>query len=364
MEVRFLNLSVENRQERNNLLNAIKRVFIHGRIVLGPEVEELEKKIAEFSGTEYAVGVNSGTDALYLAFRSLNIGPGDEVITTCLSWIATANAIKLTGAEPVFVDIRKDFNINPDKIEESITPHTKAIVPVHFTGKVCDMTRIMEIAEKYNLWVVEDAAQAIGATYKGKKAGSFGRVSALSLNPMKVLAACGEAGMVLTNDETIYEKTNALRYNGTTDRTEAHYISLNGRIDTIQAAIILERFKYIDDYIQKRREAAAYYSRFLAGTVSVPEEDNNCRNVFYTYNILCENRDELQKYLTEKGIETKIHHPLLMPMHNVYRKYAGDSSKWPVGVKITKKSLCLPIHEKITREEQDYVIESVRTFYS
>lgn len=360
MRVRFLNLSIEDEHERKNLLAVINKVFQHGQIVLGPEVKEFEEKAAAYCGVKYAAAVNSGTDALYLALRSLDVGAGDEVITTCLSWIATANAIALTGAKPVFADIKENFNIDPEKIEPLITSQTKALVPVHFTGKICDMNAIMEIARQNNIAVVEDAAQAFGASYRGQKAGSFGKVSAFSLNPMKVLAACGEAGLIVTNDKDIYKKANALRYNGTPDKTEAHYISLNARIDTLQAAILLHRFQSLDEFIEKRRRAAQYYSRHLYNLVQIPQENENCRDVFYTYNILCENRDELQEYLFNHGIETKIHHPLLMPMHLAYKK---QNPSWPIGLKVIAASLCLPIHEKISLAEQDYVIEAIQCFY-
>lgn len=361
MKVRFLNLAIENENERNMLLDAIDRVFQHGQIILGPEVEEFEEKAANYCGVKYAVGVNSGTDALYLALRSLDIGPDDEVITSCLSWIATANAIALTGAKPVFADIKDNFNIDPQKVEELITPKTKAIVPVHFTGKICDMFATMEIAHNNNLSLVEDAAQAFGAAYRGRRAGSFGQAAAFSLNPMKVFAACGEAGVIVTNDRELYAKLKALRYNGTPDKSEARYISLNARIDTLQAAILLHRFKSLDESIEKRRKAAQYYSLHLHDLVKTPGEDENCRDVFYTYNILCEKRDELKDFLLSKEVETKIHHPLLMPMHPAYK---SGAQSWPTGLKVTAASLCLPIHEKISREEQDYVIKAIQTFYT
>jgi len=359
VRVRFLKLEVLDEYKRKILVESVDRVLQHGRIVLGPEVEELEKKIAHYCGVRYAVGVNSGTDAVYLALRSLDIGIGDEVITTCLSWIATANAIRLTGATPVFVDIKDDFNINPDEIETKITPNTKAILPVHFTGKICNMEKISAIAEKYNIPVVEDAAQAFGAIRNGKKAGSLGTVAAFSMNPMKVFAACGEAGMILTNNEKIYNKLLALRYNGTIDRTEAIYISHNGRLDTIQAAILLERFNWFEDEISKRKSAVEYYQKNLKDLVEIPSEEEGCRDVYYTFNCLVRDRDKLQLFLMEHGIETKIHHGLLMPQHKAH-KVPG---KWPVGEKIAKNSLCLPLYTDISRKEQDYVIEKIKAFY-
>jgi len=362
MKVRYLNLAVADEKERRELLEAVEKVLLHGRIVIGPEVDEFEKECSLFCGKTYGVGVNSGSDAVHLALRSLGIGPGDEVITTCLSWVATANAISMTGARPVFVDVRNDFNIDPFKIEESITPRTKAILPVHFAGKVCDMDAIMEIANKHGLPVVEDAAQAFGATYKGKKAGSFGRVNAFSMNPMKVFAACGEAGIVLTNDEHIRDMLLALRYNGALDRMEAHFPSLNSRLDTIQAAMLLCRLRNHSASIERRRAAVAYYNCFLDGVVGTPSEYADCVDVYYLYNAICDERDRLKAFLEERGVETKINHPLLMPRQKAYRKDYG-AFEWPVGESLTRTTLCLPLHANITREEQDYVIESVKLFY-
>ncbi len=361
MKVRFLNLSIEDETERKALLAAIDKVFQHGQIVLGPEVEEFEHKVAAYCGVNYAVAVNSGTDALYLALRSIGVGAGDEVITPCLSWIATANAIALTGARPVFADIKEDLNIDAAKVEALITPKTKAILPVHFTGKICDMATLQAVVDKHQLMLVEDASQAFGACFQGSKAGSWGRVSACSLNPMKVLAACGEAGVLLTDEQDIYELLKALRYNGTPDKTEAHFISLNGRMDTVQAAILLQRLPLLEEHIARRRAAAEYYSTRLHELVKTPAEAADCRDVFYTYQILCSRRDELQKFLTAQGIETKIQHSLLMPMHRAYRTVSPGS--WPIGTQACTRSLCLPLHEKISRAEQDYVIEAICNFY-
>ena len=361
MKVRFLNLSVKDAKQKRELLKGVERVLNHGRIVLGPEVQELEEKIASYCGVGYAVGVNSGTDALYFALRALGIGKGDEVITTCLSFVATANAIALTGAKPVFVDIREDFNIDPQKIIPAIGRYTKAIVPVHFTGKLCDMRAIEAIAKKYKLLIVEDAAQAFGASCKNRKAGSFGMAAALSMNPMKVFAACGEAGMVVTNDQAIAKDIRALRYNGTFDSVNASFVSLNGRLDTLQAAILLARLKHFKKFVEHRRFAADYYSENLYDIVDVPLQEKDSCDVFYTYNIKCSRRGELKDFLEEKGVETKIHHPVLMPHNKAYKKTSGG--KWPVGERIVKQSLCLPIHENITKKELDYVITCVRQFY-
>lgn len=231
----FLDLRI-GEEERKEIIQSIETVFQHGKIILGPEVTELENTVANFCGRSFGVGVSSGTDAIFLALKAIGIGAGDEVITTSLSWIATTNAIALTGATPVFVDIGNDLNIDATKIEECITPATKAVLPVHYTGKVCNMALLMQISEKYGIPIIEDAAQAFGASYFDKKAGSFGLMACFSMNPMKVFGACGEAGMVLTDRKDLYEKLTILRYNGTINKEKCIESSLNFRLDTIQAA--------------------------------------------------------------------------------------------------------------------------------
>ncbi len=216
--VAFLDLRVLDDDERAELMAAVETVFRHGRMLLGPEVQELEQRVAQRCGREYGIGVSSGTDALYLALRSLDIGPGAEVITTSLSWIATTNAIALTGATPVFADIRSDLNIDPASVQRLVTERTRAILPVHYTGKVCDMAALQQIADTHGLFIVEDASQAFDATWHGRRAGGFGVLGCISMNPMKVLAACGEAGMIVTDRADLRDRLESLRYNGTINK--------------------------------------------------------------------------------------------------------------------------------------------------
>ena len=361
MKVRYLNLSVSDAALKEDLLGAVDRVLSHGQIVLGPEVEEFEARVADYCRRKYAVGVSSGTDALYTALRALDIGPGDEVITTPLSWIATVNAIVLAGATPVFVDIGSDLNINANLIHEAITPKTKAILPVHFTGKMCDMESIMRIARKKHLTVIEDAAQSFGASMKGKKAGALGDVACFSMNAMKVLHSYGEAGAVLTDDKGIRERIVSLRYNGTVNREDCHYTSLNFRLQTVQAAMLLVELERIDSIIEKRRQIARYYDRELNGVVKCPREEDNTIHVYYTYTVMTEKRDELRAFLQEKGIETKIHHPILMPYHTAYK--GRYSAHIPVAEKLIKEIVSIPNHEKMTDAEVEYVVSSIREFY-
>ena len=360
MKVPFLDLKVPV-EERQILLEAIDQVFQHGRFILGPEVQQFESLMAKYCERKFAIGTGSGTDALLLGLKALGIGPGDEVITTALSWIATANTIAMTGATPVFADIGEDLNIDPQSVEKLITSKTKAIVPVHYTGKVSNIDALRVLASQYGLKIVEDAAQAFGAMYKRNPAGSFGDVACFSMNPMKVFAACGEAGVVLTDDESVYQRLLALRYNGTVNKEYCIATSLNCRLDTIQAAMLLQRFKNIESVIASRRKSAELYREALQDVVRVPVEQSYERDVYYTYQIQTPKRDALKQFLEERGIETKIQHPFLMCQQSIYQKYLHI----PVvrAEKIVKEILCLPMHEKLSLPEQQHVIDSVMSFF-
>lgn len=362
-KIRFRDLSVSDPIMKEELLNAVDRVLTHGQLIMGEEVEEFEKRVSDYCGTKYCVGVSSGTDALYLALRSLELGRYDEVITTPLSWIATLNAIHLVGATPVFVDITGDLNLNVDLIESAITPNTKVILPVHYTGRLCNMESILKIAERNNLAVIEDAAQAFGATSQGCYAGSFGTLGTFSMNPMKVFPGYGEAGAIVTNNKNVYEKLLALRYLGTIDKEICIYPSLNAKIDTIQAAMMLVSFKYFEKCIDRRIEIARYYSQELCEVVKCPEVNANIsnRSVFFDYFVLADFRNDLKQYLKENGIETKIKHPILMPNQPAYKHL--NNQPLPVAEKSIEKILCLPIHEKLKTDDLDYVIKNIKKFY-
>lgn len=360
MKIPYRDLSVKNLKIKRELLQAVEKVLSHGRILLGPEVDLFEQKICNACKRKYAVGVNSGSDALYLALRCLGIGPGDEVITTPLSWIATVNAIVLTGATPVFVDIKKDLNIDHNLIEQAITPRTKAILPVHFTGKLCDMSAICDIAEKNQISLIEDAAQSFGAHINGRMAGSFGDVGCFSMNPMKVLCAYGEAGAIVTDDDNLHERLMSLRYAGTVNKEDCHFPSLNGRLDTIQAAMMLVNLKHLDQKIKRLRQIADAYTERLKDLVTCPEDDGT-DHAYYSYTVITNQRDELKGYLATKGVETKIQHPILMPYHTAYQnKYTCDI---PVAETLVKKILCLPNEESLSMNEIEYIVACVREFF-
>ena len=362
MKVPFLDLRVLDSSERTDLLEGVSAVFDHGKFVMGPEVEQLEAAIAKYCGRRYAVAVGSGTHALWLAIKALQLKPGEEIITTALSWIATANAIALAGATPVFADIRDDLNIDPDSVQKLISPRTRAILPVHYTGKPCDMERLMCLAKCNNIEIIEDAAQAFGATYRGRQVGSFGTLAAFSMNPMKVLAACGEAGAIVTDDKSLFERLEALRYNGCINRELCIEPSLNGRIDTLQAALLSRRLVRLPELLAARRRNAARYDMLLRGFVNTPAYSIGAEDVFYTYTILADNRDELRKFLDQHGIETKIQHPYLMPDQPAYKTSIQDDLSRARN--LIKRVLCLPIHEKLTDAQIDFVSSCIKMFYN
>ena len=362
MKVRFLDLRIHDADQKKLLLDAIERVFDHGIMINGPELQAFEKKVAAFCNRNFAIGVNSGTGALFLALKSLGIGKGDEVITTSLSWIATANAIALTGASPVFADIDNDLNISPDSVKKIISKHTKAILPVHYTGKICSIEDLQKIANENNIYLIEDAAQAFGAKRKNIIAGAFGDLACFSMNSMKIFASCGEAGIILTDNEKLCDHIFSLRYNGTINKETCIEPSLNARLDTIQAAILLERIKDVPRIIDKRREIAKLYNKYLEGIVKVPNENDEEYCVYYTYTIQASKRNELQSYLLSKGIETKIQHPILMPDQPAYNKEKKgniDNAK-----KIVNKILSLPANEKISFDQVKYVSDCIKYFYN
>jgi dTDP-4-amino-4,6-dideoxygalactose transaminase len=359
--INFFDLSVKDAVLKAELLSAVDKVLSHGRLILGPEVEELELVLSQFCGRGCCVGVGSGTAALYVALRALNIGPGDEVITTPLSWIATLNAIVLVGATPVFVDIQPDLNMDAKLIAAAITPRTKAVVPVHFSGLMCDMESINLIAEQHGIHVIEDAAQAFGAERNGKRAGAFGTVACFSMNAMKVFHSYGEAGAVLTDDPSVRDKMASLCYNGTVNRGECHYPSLNFRLQTMQASMLLVEFKRLDSIIARRREIADIYHRELQGVVDIPLDVPGSKSVYYTYTIQTDKRDELRDFLATNGIESKIHHPVLMPYHEAYKN--AFTPHIPVAERLVKRILSLPNHENLLNSEIENVASCIRKFH-
>lgn len=364
MQVRYLNLSKQFDNEV--IFNGIKDELRKSQFVLGPGVEEFESNFARLCNTPFAVGVNSGTDALYLCLKALDIGPGDEVITVPNSFIATTAVIVNAGARPVFVDVGSDYNINPGLIEKAITKKTKAILPVHLTGNPSDMPWVMEIARKYNLFVIEDASQAVGATIDNQPVGSFGITGCFSLHPLKNLNVCGDGGIVVTNSKELYNKLILLRNHGLVNRDEAAVFGYNSRLDTIQAVIANEGLKNLEDIINTRiRNAQRYDSAFikLKEFITISPRRKNVRHVFHTYIIQVKDRDRLSAFLTNNGIENKIHYPIPIHLQKAARYLGYKEGDFPIAEAQARSIITLPVHQYLTEEEIDYVINTIERFY-
>ena len=350
------------------LLAAVEEVLKTGVFTLGDQLRKFEAKFAKFHGAKHAIGVNSGTDALMLSLKALGIGEGDEVITTANSFITSVSSIALVGAKPILVDIGDDDNLDVEQIEQNITDKTKAILPVHWTGRPCNMVRICEIADRYRLKIVEDCAQAVSAKYKNKLVGTFGDVGCFSLHPFKTLNACGDAGMVITNEDGLAEKLKILRHNGLTMDGICHVWSNNSRLDNLQASILNVKFNYFEDWTKSRIQIAAYYDERLRGIKGIILPKPLCHNyysVYHTYIIKAQDRDALQKYLLSQGIETKIHYKV--PIHE--QPLARTQLKYKPGTLpnvecISGQVLSLPIYPELGSDEQEYIVEHIKTFYS
>ncbi len=362
-KVPYLGLKEQHRTLKKEIFTAIGKILDQGDFILGSEVGKLEERFAKYCGVKHAVGMNSGTDALMLAMKALGIGPGDEVITAPNSFLASASSIASVGATPVFCDVRRDQNIDPSKLEARITSRTKAIMPVHLTGKPADMDPILAIAKKRGLYVFEDAAQAIGTEYRGKRAGSFGTAGAFSLHPLKTLNACGDGGMLTTNDDKLANKCRQLRNIGLKNRSESEIWGMNSRLDTIQAAIINIKFKYVDGYIKARRKNAEYYRKHLNGIVDCPPEESYEYCAYHLFVIQADRRDELQAYLLKNGIDTKIHYPLPIHLQKCAEGLGYKRGDFPEVEHQSQRILSIPVFQTLKKSQLDYVIEKITKFY-
>ena len=364
MKIPFVSFIPMERELNNDLRNAFDRVFTRSWYIEGVEDEAFEKAFAEYCAVKYCVGVGNGLDALMLALKALGIGEGDEVIVPSNTYIATALAVTYVGAIPVFVepDIRT-FNINPALIEAAITEKTKVIIPVHLYGQACDMDPIMEVAKRHNLKVVEDCAQAHGATYKGKKVGTFGDASGYSFYPGKNLGALGDAGAVVTNDKELSDRIRAFGNYGSDYKYHHIYKGNNSRMDEIQAAFLTAKLPHLDRMnVERRRIAKMYTNGIKNSKVITPYVIPECLPVWHIYGIRCKNRDALEKYLHEKGIGTNKHYPIPMHMQECYRDLGITQGELPIAEEISNTELSLPMYYGMTDEEIQYIIDAINEF--
>jgi dTDP-4-amino-4,6-dideoxygalactose transaminase len=363
-KVRFVNYPRQYQQHKKEFNRVFEEVMSGGDFILRRHLEAFEKRVANYVGTQYAIGVNTGTDALYLSTRALGFGPGDEVITVAHTFVATVGAIVQCGATPVLVDITEDFNMNAEQIEAAITPKTKGIIPVHLNGHACNMGKIMEIAKRYNLKVIEDSAQALGAQFKGKRCASFGDTAIFSFYPAKVLGTAGDGGMVCTHDDGLAKKIRAFRDNGRVDSVEV--IECFGwctRLDNLHAAILNMKFNYFEQWIKRRRTIAKMYDEGLSnisGLIPHPISNDDYFDVYQNYVIRTQRREELVAHLQKSGVEVLI--SWRIPMHQ--QKALGLSHfKLPMTERISAEVISLPMYPELTDEEVQFVIEAIKKFF-
>lgn len=363
MEIPLVDLKRQYDTIKDEINAAIQQVISSSSFILGENVMEFEKKFARFCSTKYCVGVSSGTDSLYLALRALDVGHGDEVITACNTFIATALAISKCGAKPVLIDCCKtDYNIDPAKIEEAITDKTKAIIPVHMYGQPADMSSILKISNKYGIEVVEDASQAHGAKYKKRKAGGIANIGCFSFYPSKNLGAYGDAGAITTNNYGIYEKIKLLRDYGQ-EKKYSHIIKgTNSRLDSLQAAILNVKLKHLDKWNAQRRRNAKLYERFLeaAAWITIPIERDDVEHVYCLYVIMTKLRDKLLTELKSKNIAAGIHYPIPIHLQQAYTDLGYKNGSFPVAEKCADQILSLPMFPELTEKEIRYVAEAIK----
>jgi len=363
--VSYVDLSAQWLEERNELLPNIEKILASGHYVGSDEVERFEKEAAHVFGVRHVVSLNSGTDALIFGLSAVGVKSGDEVITPPNSFIASTSAVLHLGAKPVFVDVGQDQNINPDLIETAVTEKTKAIMPVHLTGRVADMIAITKISNQIGIPIVEDAAQAAGSMYDGQASGSWGSVGCFSAHPLKNLNACGDAGFITTNDAGIAKRVRLLRNHGLIDRDTVETFGYVSRMDSIQAAILRSRLLRLPKVVERRRENADLYRSLLhpEAVLSPPPDRPLEFNTWHTFVIQVNQRDELRKFLASRQIETAIHYPVPIHLQPAVRSLGYRPGDYPITENQASKILSLPIHQHLTKDQIQQVAQTIHEFY-
>ena len=360
--MQFIDLKSRHKVIEDKINARIQKVMDHGQFILGPEVGELEQKLAEYTGNKHCVTVSSGTDSLFIALMALGVGAGDEVITVPYTWISTAEVIALLGAKPVFVDIRLDtWNMDEMLIEAAITEKTKAIMPVSIYGQCPDMDAVNAIAEKYNLPVIEDAAQSFGATYKGKKSCNLSTIGSTSFFPSKPLGCYGDGGALFTNDDELAEKFRWIRVHGQESKHHHPILGLNGRMDTLQAAILLEILEVFQDEVTKREEIGKKYSSSLStvNDIVTPFIDKNNTSVYAQYTILSQNRHDILSKFKENDIPAVAYYSVPLHLQPVFKKLGHKVEDFPVAEKVASQCLSLPMSPYLKQYEQSLIVKTI-----
>ncbi|WP_187260562.1 DegT/DnrJ/EryC1/StrS family aminotransferase [Pontibacter beigongshangensis] len=365
-KIPFVDLKAQYLTIKESIDNAITDTIENTSFIGGKPVKKFEADFASLYGVKHCVSCANGTDAIYIALKMLGIGNGDEVITTACSWISTSETITQAGAKPVFVDIEPDFfTIDPARIEEKITDKTKAIIPVHLYGQVAQIEAIKAIAEKYNLFLIEDCAQSHFSAYDGRRAGTFGNASTFSFYPGKNLGAYGDAGCILTNDDNLAEKMRMYANHGALVKHQHKMEGINSRLDGLQAAILSAKLPYILEWTEKRRQVAKWYDEILADIeeVTIPKVRENSLHSFHLYVIRAQGRNALMQHLAQNGIETAIHYPSPLPFLEAYQQYQYSKQELPVSAAYQTEILSLPVYPELTMEQVQYIGEQVKSFY-
>ena len=365
MKVPLIDLVRQYHTLKDEIDAGIAEVVESGRFIMGPWVGEIEKEISGLMGTKYAIGVASGTDALEVALRAVDLGPGDEVITTPFSFVSVAEVAVKMGAACVFVDIDpKNFNMIPEQVKAAINDKTKAIVPVHLFGQSADMDALNEIAREKGIPVIEDACQAIGSGYKGRPVGSLGEMATLSFFPTKNLGCYGDGGMVLTSDDNLYELASSIRKHGESERYKYKYIGMNSRLDSMQAAVLLAKVKRIKAWNERRREIAAMYAdAFKDIPVDTPFVEDYAYHIYHQYTVKVEKRDEMRAFLNEKGVGNAIHYPLGIHLQEAYSALGYKPGDLPNTEEAAARVISLPVFPELEQAEIEYVISTVKEFF-
>ncbi|MFA4880062.1 MAG: DegT/DnrJ/EryC1/StrS family aminotransferase [Candidatus Doudnabacteria bacterium] len=367
MQIPFFTLKRQYRIFRKEINSILRRVFQKDCFILGPEVEQFEEEFARYIGVKFAIGVASGTDALTLSLKVLGIGKDDEVITVANTAQATAAAISQINAKPVFVDIDPTFyTLNPDLLKKHITPKTRAIIPVHLYGQSCNLAPILKVAKKYKLAVIEDACQAHGAKYKGKKVGGFGITGCFSFYPTKNLGAYGDGGMIVTNQKKIAERLKMLRFYGRKERDIYTMKGTNSRLDELQAAILRFKLKHLDSFNQQRMKHANLYSKLLRNVpqISLPQKPKYGYHIYHLYVIRCQNdRDGFKKHLESKGIQTLIHYPVPIHLQKAYKELEYKKGDLPITEECATTILSLPLFPELKEKEIIYITNAIKSYF-
>lgn len=354
--MQFIDLKTQYQRIKTDIQQGIDAVLEHGQYIMGPEIGTMEQLLADYVGVKHCLGVASGTDALLMALMALDIKAGDEVITTPFTFFATAEMIALIGAKPVFVDIDpQTYNLDPNLLEQAITPKTKAIMPVSLFGQCADMDAINAIAKKYDLPVIEDAAQSFGATYKGKKSAGLSTIATTSFFPSKPLGCYGDGGACFTNDDALAEKMRWIRIHGQDRRYHHPILGINGRLDSIQAAVIIAKMKIFDEEVQQREQIGARYSHLLADKITTPYIAPGNSHVYAQYTIQVAQRDELQRQLQARGIPTAVHYPIPLNLQPVFAYLNQPKGSFPSAEKAAERVLSLPMHPYLAEQELQHI---------